>query len=345
VKRCVLPAAIHTAVLALALVAGGCGRELKPYEFVRPKMGTVFRVVIYASDGAKAAEAAEAAYRRADELNSIFSDYDPQTELSRLSRLTDDGPMAAPVHVSDDLWNVLSAAREAAERSSGAFDITVGPLVRLWRRSRDMLELPTPERIAETQKSVGYDGMKLFPETRSVQLLKPHMRLDVGGIAKGYTATQCMATIRRFGFTRAMFGAAGDLTVGKPPPGKPYWRVAVQDLAHPGGAPAAYVKLRNMSISTSGDTERYVIIGGTRYSHIVDPHTGLGLTRRIGASVISRDGMTSDWLTKPASILGPEAGLALIDATPGAAGRVVTIEGDQARVYESKRWREFVAKP
>jgi thiamine biosynthesis lipoprotein len=131
--------------------------------------------------------------------------------------------------------------------------------------------------------------------------------------------------------------------VGDPPPGQKYYRVAVQDLAHPDRA-AAYVKLRRASISTSGDTERYVIINGQRYSHIVDPTTGLGLTRRIGVTVISPDGTTSDWLTKPASILGPEKGLELIEATPGAAGRVVTIDGDQVHVYESRRWKEFVVE-
>ncbi len=330
----------------LAALLAGCGsqpHDLKPFEFIQPKMGTGFRIVIYAPAEGIAKRAADAAFARVDQLNATLSDYNPSSELSRLSLMTEQGPMTAPVNVGDDLWNVLVRSREASEQSHGAFDITVGPFVKLWRRSREMNALPTPERIEKTRASVGYDGLKLFPDRHSVQLLKSHMRLDVGGIAKGYTAMQCMAVIRGFGLTHAMVGAAGDLTVGDPPPGKAYWRVAVQDLAHPQGWPAAYVKLRNSSISTSGDTERFIIIDGVRYSHVIDPHTGLGLRRRIGVTVLSPDGTTSDWLTKPASVLGPEAGLALIDATPGAAGRVVIIDEDgTVKTYESKRWREFV---
>jgi thiamine biosynthesis lipoprotein len=141
-----------------------------------------------------------------------------------------------------------------------------------------------------------------------------------------------------------MVGAAGDLTVGDPPPGKPYWRVAVQSLADPNKTDG-YVRMRNVSISTSGDTQRFVIINGQRYSHIIDPRTGLGLTRRIGATVLTPDGTTSDWLCKPPCVLGPEKGLALIDSIPGAAGRVVELdEQGKEQTFESKRWREFVLR-
>ena len=330
--------------LLLCLFVTGCSAHLQKFEYVRLKMGTGFRLVMYTTDKAKADRAADAVFARIDRLNSIFSDYDPQTELSRLGQQTDDGPMSAPVRVSDDLWNIISIARAASERSDGAFDITVGPFVKLWRRSRDMQELPTIERIAQTRGSVGWEGIRLFPETHSVQLLKPHMRLDVGGIGKGYTAMQSMAVLKGFGIRKAMVGAAGDLTVGEPPPGKAYWRVAVQSLADPAKT-EGYVKLRNASISTSGDTQRYVIINNQRYSHIINPKTGLGLTDRIGASVITPDGTTSDWLCKPPCVLGHEQGLALIDSTPRAAGRVVTLDEDGTEhKYESKRWKDFVLK-
>ena len=207
------------------------------------------------------------------------------------------------------------------------------------RRSRDLGELPTPERLAEARLSVGWQAIRLIPETHSVQLLKPKMRLDVGGIAKGYAASEALSIIRRLGITRAMVGAAGDESFGEPPPGKSAWRIAIQSLADPDQS-SAYVNLRNASISTSGDTERFIEIDGRRYSHIIDPRTGLGLTRRIGVTVLSPSGIDSDWLTKPASVLGPQEGLKLIDATPGAAGRIVVLDEGRETVYESKRWRE-----
>jgi thiamine biosynthesis lipoprotein len=174
-----------------------------------------------------------------------------------------------------------------------------------------------------------------------VQLLKPNMKLDVGGIAKGYAAAEALAVIRARGLKHAMVAAAGDLACGEPPPGQKYFRVGVQSLEKEDG-PSDYVALRNASISTAGDTERFVIIDGVRYSHILDPKTCLGLTRRIGCSVISPNGTTADWVDDAVCILGPQRGLELVESIPGVAARVVTLEATgKAIVYESKRWRDY----
>jgi thiamine biosynthesis lipoprotein len=330
-------------VAILDLLCSGCQRPLQKFEFVRPEMGTVFSIVLYAPDPATANQAADAAFARAQELNDLLSDYDPKSEISRLSRRTDNGPMTQPIPVGPDLWQIIERAVEASRASDGAFDITIGPCVKLWRRARDMHELPTPERLADARKSVGWEAIKLFPESHSVQLLKTKMRLDVGGIAKGYTAMEMVKLLRARGLPRAMAGAAGDLAIGEAPPGKPYWRIAVQSLRNPDQTDG-YIKLRNASISTSGDTERFIIIDGQRYSHIIDPRTGLGLTRRIGATVIATDGSTADWMCKPLCVLGPEKGLPLIENTRGAAGRVVMLEGDVETLHESKRWHDFESK-
>jgi thiamine biosynthesis lipoprotein len=340
----VLNRAIHrlslASLIAHLLTGFGCHRPLEKFQFVRPEMGTVFQVTLYAPDSIAAKKAADSAFERAHELNGILSDYDPESELSRLSRQSDNGPMAAPVAVGPDLWFILQRAVEASRQSNGAFDITIGPCVKLWRRSHQMGELPSPARLATARASVGWQAIHLFPESHAVQLLKTKMRLDVGGIAKGYAANEMVKRLRSLGFARSMAGAAGDIAVGDAPPGQANWRIAVQSLANPHQS-AGYVNLHNASISTSGDTERFIIIDGQRYSHIIDPRTGLGLTHRIGATVICTDGVNADWLSKPLCILGPEQGMSIIESTPGAAARVVTIEGDETKVYESKRWREF----
>jgi thiamine biosynthesis lipoprotein len=322
--------------------------QLHKFDFVQPKMGTVFNIVLYAPDKDAAQKAADAAFARVDELNAVLSDYDPESELSRLSRRTVDGPMPEPVKVGEDLWRVLEQSQKAAEMSDGAFDVTVGPFVRLWRRSRELGQLPRDYRLDEARKSVGRHLMKLDPETKSVQLLAPKMRLDVGGIAKGYVAQQVLALLKdQFGIDRAAVGAAGDLAVGKPPPGKDYWRVAIQSLEKPDEV-AGYVKLREgQAVSTAGDTYRYVDIDGKRYSHIIDPRTGLGLTRRIGVTAIAPDCTTSDWLDTAVSILGAEKGVALAERIPGAAVRITTLEGPDGKpvVIESKRFRDYLLEP
>ncbi len=239
-------------------------------------MGTGFRIVLYSSDEKSARAAIDAVWARIDELNAIFSDYDPNSELSRVGQMTNDGPMPQPVHISDDFYRVLARSLEMSKASEGTFDVTIGPFVRLWRRSRDMHQLPTPERLATARASVGYQFVKLDPANRTVQLMKGHMRLDVGGIAKGYAAHECVELLRRRGINRAMVGAAGDIFVGDPPPGRAGWQIAFEEPGEAGRNKDLYVQVRNCGISTSGDTYRFVEIDGKRYSHVIDPTNRTG---------------------------------------------------------------------
>lgn len=307
-------------------------------------MGAAFRIVLYAPDQATADRAARAASGRVDQLNAILSDYDPNSEISRLSQRTLDGPMAEPVTVSEELFHVLDVSQQVAERTDGAFDVTVGPFVRLWRRSHQLGELPRPQRIEEARRSVGYRQVKLDPAERSVQLLAPRMKLDVAGIAVGYVVDEALKAITKSGVESALIDAGGDLGMTGPPPGAKGWRVAVQSLQAPEQTTGEYFELSNASISTSGDTYRYVEIDGARYSHILDPKTGLGLTKRIGVTVIASDGITADWLDTAVAVLGPERGAKLVASVPGAAARITTLTPDGGiSVSETPGFRAYVA--
>jgi thiamine biosynthesis lipoprotein len=317
---------------------------LHRFEFVEQKMGAGFRVVLYAPDDATAQRAARACFARVDAANPVLSDYDPNSEISRLSQRTNDGPMAEPVKVSDDLFRVLSDSVAAAERSGGAFDVTVGPFIRLWRRSRDTGERPTPERIEKTRQSVGIHLLKLDPDAHTVQLLAPHMHVDVSGIAVGYVVDRCLEAMKAEGVDRALIDAAGDLVVGEAPPGEAGWRVAIQSLEKPNEI-AGYVLLRNAAVSTSGDTYRYVELDGVRYSHILDPKTGLGLTTHTGATVIAPNCETADWMATACCVLGPDAALDLAARTPGTAVRVTTRADGGMKVSESPAFRNFLTGP
>ena len=333
-------------VVAVVAACGGCAGATPPglqrFEFVRDKMGGPFRLVLYAPDQAAADKVAAAVYARVDQLNSILSDYSADSEISRLSQRTLEGSMPEPVAVSEDLWRVLERAQAIAGATGGAFDVTVGPYMRLWRRARELGELPTPERLERTRPSVGYRKLRLDPQHRAVQLLAPRMRLDVGGLALGYIADQAIAAARSAGAPIALVDAGGEVSVGDPPPGKDHWVVAIQSLKNPEEMTGQYVKLKRACVTTSGDTRRFIEIGGRRYSHIIDPRTGLGLTRRIGATVIAPDGMTADALDTAVCVMGPEKGLELVEQTPGAAARITTIDEGQVTAYESKRWKQFL---
>ncbi len=269
-------------------------------------MGVQVRLVLYAPDEATAQEAARAAYRRIADLEDIMSDYRPTSELMRLSAQAG----SAPVPVSDDLFTVLAQAQKLARLSDGAFDVTVGPYVKLWRKARKSQLFPTPEELAQASALVGWEKMRLDSAAQTVQLLVSGMQLDLGGIAKGYAADQALRVLRRYGIRQALIEIGGDFTVSDPPPGKAGWRLTIAN-AEPGKRLAA---LANTAISSSGDTEQFVEFDGVRYSHVVDPRTGLGLTDRIAVTITAPDAFTSDGLATMLSIVGPERGLAMLEA-------------------------------
>lgn len=309
----------HSAAACLLLAVATRGfchdPELRRFEFSQIHMATRFRIVLYARDQATATRASNAAFARIKTLDNIMSDYQPRSELMRLSKHAG-GP---PVKVTEDLFRVLAAAQALAKRSDGAFDVTVGPVVRLWRRARRQHELPEPERLARAQKLVGYDKLRLDAKARTVQLPKPGMLLDLGGIAKGYAADEALAVLKQMGIPSALVAGGGDIAVGAPPPSSTGWRIGIAPLESPEKKPTRYLRLHDAAVSTSGDVEQHVEIGGKRYSHIVDPRTGQALVGRSSVTVIAPNGTTSDSLATAVSVLGPKRGAELIESIQGAA--------------------------
>ena len=321
--------------ILLMLVGMARAESLQRFVFEKAEMGLPFRVTLFAADETTAKAAADAAFARIAVLNSIFSDYDPDSELSRLSRTAGQGKA---VPVSRELWNVLERSRALSERTDGAFDVTVGPLVNVWRRARRKQELPDAALLAEMKARVGWRHMKLDPAARNVELMQPEMRLDLGAIAKGYAIDAALALLRERGISRALVGGSGDMAAGEPPPGEAGWKIEVAALDAPAAPPAQIVLLKNSAIATSGDVFQRVEIGGVRYSHIVDPHTGLGLTDHSLVTILASDCTTADSFATAVSVLGPERGLPLVEDTPGLAAHLVRKPGAQIEFIESKRW-------
>ncbi len=334
--------------LILALADPSCvstrseNATVQRFEYQQPQMGVPFRIVLYAPDSTAASSASAASFQRIKQLNDMMSDYDADSELSRLSRASGQG---REVPVSDDLWRVLQRAQELAERSGGAFDVTVGPLVNLWRKARREHKMPDAIRLAQARQAVGYRHVRLNAQRQTVELLAPDMRLDLGGIAKGYAVDEALKVLRGLGIRRALVAGGGDMAVGDPPPGKKGWRIELAPLDVTNAPPARFVSLTRAAIATSGDSFQRLEIEGQRYSHIIDPRTGIGLTDHSLVSVIAPDCITADSLTKVVSVLGPERGLQFIENTPAAAARLVRKPGEQIEVYESSRFGRFYERP
>ncbi len=309
------PLAFCLSLLAFTGCRTASSVALERYEYTQPEMGVPFRIVLYAAGRGQADAAAKAAFDRIAALNAVMSDYEYESELSTLSRTAGSGKA---VPVSDDLWRVLVRAQAVARRSEGAFDITVGPVISLWRKARRDLALPEPTRLARALASTGWKNLQLDAQSHTAKLLVTGMRLDLGGIAKGFAMDEALKVLERMAVTRALVSGGGDMAVGDAPPGKTGWRIEIAPLDAPGAPPARFVLIRRVGLATSGDFFQHVEIDGVRYSHIVDPRTGIGLTDHSLVTVIARDGMTADSLSTAISVLGPDGGIALANQEKAA---------------------------
>ena len=294
---------------------------LRRFEVEQVQMGSPFLFTCYAPSEEAAKNACRDAGRRVKAIAAALSDYHDASELNRLA---DSYTVGEPVEVSDDLFRVLTKAKEVSEASGGAFDVTVGPLVRRWRRVRREGVLPTAEERADLLDRVGWEVITLDAEARTVTFTRPGVRPDLGAVAKGYAADEALKVLAAAGITRALIDAGGDLRAGESPPETRGWFVEVEAEA---AKVPTFLSLKTGAVATSGDRYKGVEIDGVRYSHILDPRTGLGLTNGVTATVTAADAVTADALASAVCVLGVEDGLALLERTAGAEGRVVAADG------------------
>lgn len=330
-----------TAALMASFVCAGVAAEPDspvPVNGGRRIMGAPWKIKVFAPNHVSGDAAIEAALREVERLETVLSDYDPESELSRLSSLA---PMREPATVSDDLWTVLVAADSYRAKSDGAFDITVGPLTTLWRQARRSGKLPRDDKHAAARAAVGGDGIEFDHATRRVRLTKPGMRLDAGGIGMGYAADRAMKVLKEHRITSAMIDASGDILVSAAPPGVDGWRILIAPLRP--GDEGETIMLVNAAVTTSGDAFQAVEIDGVRYSHIVDPRTGLGVQGPSAVTVIAPDAAAADALATAANVLGPTQGTAFLQKYPETSARFVWREGKDVRTRVTDTWPESTA--
>ncbi len=269
-------------------------------------MGIDARIVAYAPSQEVAYRACEVAFKRIAELDQAMSDYRPTSELMQFCA----APRGKRVKLSPDLFKVLSRSQEISKQTGGRFDCTVGPLVQVWRKARKAKVLPLESEIKAAKRLVSYRFLHLDPKTQTAWLDRDGMKLDLGGIAKGYASDEALKCLQANGVKVALIEMGGDLVLGEAPPEKEGWEVDV-----PNGAKTLFLK--NCAISSSGDTEQFVELGGKRYSHVVDTRTGYGLTDRVQATIIARDGFTTDPLSTALTLMDQKGRDKLIRAYPG----------------------------
>jgi len=331
------------AAAAAVLASSGCGERARhTLSESRSLLGTYVTITVTAEDDATAKTRLGAAFGRIEALEQTLSARRPDSELSLALKKA----KREPARVSDDLYRALAAGVAWHERSGGAFDITVAPLLNLWRTCGKEMRLPTTEELDRARGLLNVTAIRLDEAARTVRLLKGSVAVDLGGLGKGFCADEVRKLFEEQGVKSALIAVAGDIcALGRKPDGTP-WRVGVQDPRDPNNPHAllAVLLLSDKAVSTSGNYQRYVEIGGRRYSHIVDPRTGLTAEDVPSVTVIGPDTLTTDVLGTTLSVLGVQDGLATVEAMPGIEALFVTFDdADRPTLVRSSGFAAYEA--
>ena len=338
-QRVRLPTLIAVAAFLLVLLYVGMSRRA-PVEVnsgYRVIMGTFSRMVVLADSDGQATACIEAAFDQQRRVDALMSYHNGESELNRVNRLA----AGEPVAVNERTFDVLQQAVRFSTLSDGAFDVTVGPLVDLWRSAGEANEPPSEAALAEGRRKVGYEKLILDADERTLRFAVEGMRVDLGGIAKGYAIDQSIAAMKQRGAVGGMVDIGGDVRCfGRPPKGQTHWRIGLQDPTVPPddlvpGTPLLVLQLSDGTVTTSGDYRRFTEVKGRRQSHIMDTQTGRGANKLVSVTIIAPDATTADALATAVSVLGREKGLALIEQLDGVEAILIPAESGTEPVFSS----------
>jgi thiamine biosynthesis lipoprotein len=310
--------------------------QLKRFEFSQIKMGSSFNLIFYHKDSLEASAVAKECYSLVDSLNNIFSDYSETSEVGRLALL----PVVKDQKVSDELFNMILFSQKVWKRSKKTFDVTIGALTQLWRKIKKEDRFPSEAEVKAAKDQTGFENVIIDERSRKISFKKARVRLDFGGIVPGYVAQRVMDLLKSRNISNALVDASGDIVVSDPPPGKQGWTIAINLPESENEIWDKKLELKNFAVSTSGDVYRYTIHNGIKYSHIIDPQTGYGVTSQRNVTVINKYGTDADWLATACSILPIKKALKLAKKEH-AAIFIATLKNEKTITFKSKNFDRF----
>lgn len=313
--------------------------QLKRFEFSENKMGSPFGIIFYHTDSTEAVQIAKECFSIVDSLNNIFSDYNSESEVGKLALQTNQ----TDIKVSDELFAMIVRSKEAWARSGKTFDITIGTLTRLWRKVRKENRFPSDAEIKAAKDLTGFKNLTINERSKTISFKKPGIRLDFGGIVPGYVSQRVTDFLKSKNIDIALVDASGDIVIGDAPPGKDGWAIGINLPESENEVWDKQLELKNFAVSTSGDVYRYIVHEGKKYSHIVDPGTGYGVTSQRNVTVITRFGTDADWLATACSILPIKKALALAKKEH-AEVFIATLNNEKIVTYKSKSFDQFFRK-
>lgn len=306
-------------------LSNGCNPSLHIYKRSQLLMGTIVEISVAAKDERTADEAITAAFNEIHRLENIMSTYKPESDISKVNTAAG----LHPVKVHKDLILAVKKSLEFADISGGAFNIAIGPAIDLWNITESEV-IPSPAELAAIKPLIDYNNVVVNEKEGTIFLRKKGMRINLGGIGKGFAADYAYNVLKTYGIRSGIIAIAGDLrAIGKKPDGDK-WTIGIthpRKKAREENSTIAKVHLTNMSISTSGDYERFFIKNGIRYHHILSPETLYPSRGFQSVSVLAKDSTTSDALSTAIFAMGPDAGMKIIEKLEGVEAVIVRDDG------------------
>lgn len=327
--------------LLLVSAISGCvgvptGQESVVVTRAQMQMGTLVKITTVAQSASLAQAAATAGFAEIRRLEELLSTWIPTSELSRVN----DAAGILPVHVSPETLTVVQRAMQAADMTGGGFNIAIGPAVDAWRVIEGQ-RIPTASELEALRPLVDLQAVHVDAQEQTIYLEKRGMRIDVGGVGKGFAADQAVTVMQRAGAVAGVVALSGDIkTFGRLPGGKMF-PVGIQ---HPrlDGAVLAWIDLQDEAISTAGDYERFFERDGIRYHHILDPRTLQPARSCQSVTVIAREGVWADGLDTGIFVMGPERGMELVEQLPDVEAVIVDADG---RLHVSSGLKQRIRLP
>ncbi len=301
--------------------------KLKRYQFEAEKLGTTLYLTLYTEDTSVAEKVANSCFAYVDSLNQIFSDYDPSSEIQQLCGnyiVNDPNPISPP------LRDLIQKSQWVSSQTNGAFDVTIGALSTLWREKLSKEEIPRKKVLRKVQKAVGFNLISLDTSQNLLYFKRPHMSLDFGGIGKGYIADKIGEKLDSYGITSFLLDMGGDLLCGDPPPGRDHWSITIPWIEKT-------IQVANCAIATSGPDYQFFVHKGERYSHIIDPATGWGVTNIFSTTIIADTGWMADGFASACAIMSPESSLRILQDN-----NMQGILGIEGRLYVSDKFDTYI---
>jgi thiamine biosynthesis lipoprotein len=308
-------------------------------------MGTFARVVCISADADTARKAIEAAFEQLDIIEDLMSGHKEDSQISRINR----DAYKSPVKVSSTTFEVLQKAVEYSRLSNGAFDVTVGPLEELWHSAAEVNSTPADIELAGARAKVGYEKLILDANEMTVRFVVDGMKLDVGGIAKGYAIDAAVYAMQRCGALGGMVDVGGDIRCfGAPPKGNDTWRIGLQDPTETetvvgAGRYLLVLKLIDSAVATSGDYRRFVLVEGKKQSHILDTKTGYGSGKLSSVTIICPKAVDADALATAVSVMGREKGLGLIESLENTEAVLISA-GPEYKIVTTGQAKQYIAE-